>query len=619
MLVSRYTFGTFLHAISTPGLYALDTETTGLRPYQGDRLFSIIIAGENETFYLNFQPYPSFVGADGVCDETHWLGDEHMGALREFLAGAESHEWALHNAKYDLSILAQEGITLAGTIHCTMAIGRVVRNDLKSYSLDSLGAFAGLAEQKLSVVKKYCDENGCYERVHEEGKKAVRTVYKYHMVPLEIMQPYAETDARVTRALALWEKDQLQVMELNKPENVASPIAVFRNERALTPVVYEMERQGLLVDVKFCEEAVAQAAPRAQELRDKLSAMVGRPFVDSGKFLGQVFLARGIKLPPTATGVAQVSEEVFVGIDDDLARGVLALRGLSKAVNTYFRNFLQMRGHDDRIHCDLVQSGTVTGRFSCRDPNLQNLTKEDEDAGKPVDELFPVRRSFVPTPGFCFFLPDYSQMEYRMMVDYAQEMQIIEQVIAGVDLHQATANLTGLSRSKAKTFNFGTLYGSGLKLQAKQLGATVAETRAIKEKFFRSLPRVAVFLRRVMHRAETTGYITNWLGRRCYFANPRDSYIAPNHLIQGGAADVVKLAMVQCAELLRLKKARSRMVMTIHDEIVFELHESELDLAPDLCRIMETAFPSFALPLKVDPSYSWASLGDKIKGMPQAP
>jgi DNA polymerase-1 len=244
--------------------------------------------------------------------------------------------------------------------------------------------------------------------------------------------------------------------------------------------------------------------------------------------------------------------------------------------------------------------------MSYSNPNLQNIPKEDEpeDLTKP----YIVRESFIPRDGYHFVSLDYDQVEYRLMLDYAGEMKVIRRVLEGEDLHQVMADMVGVSRKIAKTLNFAVLYGSGSDNIAKMLGISSSQASELKLQYFGRLPKVSNFISRVKSVGRARGYIVNWMGRRCHLDNRKFAYRLPNHLIQGGAADVIKQAMIVNADYLRRK--RSFMTVQIHDDILHEIHNSELDIVPDIKKIMESVYtPKNGMKLTVSPEISkrsWA-------------
>ena len=237
------------------------------------------------------------------------------------------------------------------------------------------------------------------------------------------------------------------------------------------------------------------------------------------------------------------------------------------------------------------------------------MSKEED-----LSEKYLIRRSFVPRPDHCFVMLDYSQMEYRMMLDYAGEMELIEQVKNGMDIHEATAQMMGVSRREAKTLNFMLLYGGGAQKLADALGLSLEEAQKLKALYFDKLPKVRSFIRKCVKVAEQRGYIVAWSGRVLRYPDSDFAYKAPNGLIQGGCADVVKHAMVECHSFLAHYK--SKMLVQVHDELLFEMHKDELALVPRLQGIMEGAYPYKHLPMEVGVDHSWVSWADKVEGLP---
>lgn len=233
---------------------------------------------------------------------------------------------------------------------------------------------------------------------------------------------------------------------------------------------------------------------------------------------------------------------------------------------------------------------------NCSEPNLQNLNKEET-----LSEYM-VRKCFVPRDGYNFVMIDYDQMEYRMMLDYAGEMSVINQVLNGVDVHTATAQIMDVSRKEAKTINFMLLYGGGVQKLADALGCSFDEAKRKKDNYFTKLPKVSSFIRQVIQQTQINRNCFNWMGRVYEFPDTNFAYKAPNYLIQGNCADVVKKAMVSIAEYLRDKK--SEMLIQIHDELLFEVAHDEMWIVPQLKLIMEQAYVPEYLPLTVGVEFS---------------
>jgi DNA polymerase-1 len=612
MLVAKNDLDFVINKLKASPFLAVDTETTGLKAYKHDRLFCIVIADKWDAYYFNFQPYEHFTEEEL---EDKWLGDAEKARLNE-LFGDKSKTWYIHNAKFDLAMLANENLFISGRIWCTMAIGRILRNDLMSYSLDQLTSRWLTGANKSDAVKEYIDTHKLYETKTIPGRKRVDKIFYYQKVPLAIMQPYAEQDVKITYQLGEFEREKLNVL-VTEIETLGLKVPtvkkVTENESKLTRTIFAMEQRGIQIDRQFCREALTFEQDRIEKANASFKDISGEEFVDSGKALAEVFKKFDIKLPKTDKGSPKVSDDVISGIDHPLAKIIQEHRDASKRANTYYGNFLDLSDDYGVIHPNFMQSGTKTGRMSCTDPNLQNLTKESLADTNP----YKVRAAFIPRKGYCFFAPDYEQMEYRMMLDYAGEKNLIDAVLGGLDIHQATGNMVGISRTQAKTLNFALLYGAGVEKLSIMLKVTQPEAKDLKATYFAKLPKVASFSSRVIQAARDRGFVTNWYGRRCNFEQRDFAYSAPNHLIQGGCADVVKVAMNECRELL--KNSRSYMVLNIHDELVFELHEHDLNLATKIQEIMNNSYPHKYLPMATSPSYSWTNLANKIDGLPKLP
>jgi len=628
---------------SERGIYAIDTETTGLRIWLDHRMFALIIAGPQGVYYFNFQPYPDCVSKDNVIPR-EWLKE-----LEEFFH-AQENTLAAHNAKFDLAALSKEGIQVRAKVHCTEALGRIQQNNLFNYKLESLARAIGLS--KSDSVSDYIDKHGLFTSALDSKGKKVKEKH-FDRVPLEVIWPYGEQDGIITRALAIHQLDKIEEDGWGAPEDRPKPMAVALNEMELTKVCFEMEKVGVKIDRAYCARALAHEKKIALETMADFTRLTGAPFVDSAKCLAPAFTALGEKYPTTEKGNPSFTDEVLEGFTTPVARLVQKYRSHSKNANTYYLNFLKYADGNSVIHANMRQGGTETGRFSYSEPNLQNLPKVAS-----LKENFVIRRAFIPRAGYCFAMIDCDQVEYRMMLDYAGQQDVIDEIIhGGLDVHAATALMMGVERDQAKTLNFMLLYGGGvaklcmalfkptldeqtLKLLVKRhlwkkpllkkdrevtdaidaetLKLNLAELHkalALQELYFKKLPNVKHFTRGVIDVAKHRGLIRNWAGRVCRIADPRFAYIAPNHLIQGGCADVIKIAMVRLAKFLQGKL--SRMLIQIHDEILFEIHETELDILPELKRIIEGVYTFKRLPLTCSISHSWVSWADKEKGAPR--
>jgi DNA polymerase-1 len=602
MLVdSGSSFEIAVHALLKESDYGLDTETSGV--FWHDSLFSIILATNADSYYFNFNNKQ-----EAPCLDRSFI--KNLQPL--FRKGAT---FFISNAKFDMRMLRKERLKMHGDFFCTNAHGRVLKNNyFGGSSMYSLAASARrLGEEKDDAVDTFIMANNLYTREKIPGKKRTWLHKRYWQVPLDIMQPYGEKDARLHLKVGKHLQKQINNTEKGVFKHDISHIS--DNELRLTKVCHDMEYSGVRVDLEYIKSASAfekNALNRA--LLDFKNMAAGEEFRDSNKFLAAIFAKAGYKeLPKTDKGNPSFTDAVLETLSGPLAEGVRKIRHHAKRDGTYYSSFLHFVDAFDRIHPDMKQGGTETGRFSYSDPNLQNVPKEET----VEDVRSCVRKCFIPDPDHAFVMIDYSQQEYRLMLDYAGETGLIREVMAGADVHQAMADLVGISRQQAKTLNFACLYGSGPSKLAGMLSITEADAKELLGKYYSRLPRVKRFKEAVIQKGRVRGYITNWAGRRCYISNRDWAYILPNHLIQGGGADIIKFAMVKIHDFLRGKK--SYMCLQVHDELILNMHKDEFDLIPKVKEIMENVYqPMNGMKLAADVEHSFVSWGsiDKKKGLP---
>lgn len=610
MIVSTDDFFDVLARLMPKARLALDTETTGLRPYHGDRLFSLIISDGEESFYFNFQDY---IG----IPESQILGRKGLGLLSPLWDDREKL-WYMHNAKFDLAMLAREGIHLAGEIHCTKIQERVLHNDFLEYSLDACAKRIGL--EKSDAVEKYIKDHKLWKWVDIPGKQVRHKDKFYDQVPFNIISSYGERDAEITFALGKSQEAALEALTSEHcSEKVPALSNVAANERRLSKTIHRMEQTGLKIDRPYCVRAASYETARAAQAAAEFEKLTGRPYQASPKLFAEVFADQRELWKFTENNNPSFTSDVIKRFSGPVVAAVLTLRD-AKAKADFYHGFLYHADANDIIHPGMDSGGTATGRFSSYDPNFQNLTDEENS-----DAEFLVRRAIVPRPGHVFFMPDFEQMEYKMMLEYAarlegHETELIRQVKMGKDVHQATADLVlqvsglDIGRSKAKNGNFAKLYGAGLSRLAETLKCDRAGAQAVNDAIDTAAPEIANFCQTVVSNAEIRP-IMNWFGRRYEFKNSRFAYKAPNYLIQGGCADVVKVAMNRIDDALAPYK--SKMLLQVHDELIIEIPEQEISVVPKIVTaIMEGVFPARYLPMTTSAEFSWKSMQDKSKGYP---
>lgn len=611
MIVSSRDLSAVLNKLHQSKLKSLDTETTGLRWYDNDKLFSIIIADEFESYYFNFNDLPDHLG--NKIPEEYVLDRMQLASLQGLFSDPES-TWFLHNAKFDMGMLAKDGLSLEGRVHCTEAVARLLDGRWKSYRLvdcvKRMNRTLRVADDgKSDEVAAYVKKHKLFNEIQLEGKKDPLKLMHYELVPFELMADYARQDGKITRQLGMF---QLEV--LNRYINGKGLVGFqdsYERETKLTKVCFDMEKTGVHLDTNYTRESLDHFRSRMKMAEEEFTALAGKPLVDSNKELKEAFEKIGVKPGMTAKGNPSFTDAVLSKVEHPLASTIQDYRKARKLMSSYYSNFLYLQSDDGKVHCHIKQNGaSKTQRMSVINPALQTVPKEYDP-----EDPWNVRRCFKPPEGWCFFAPDYDQMEYRMMLDMAGEMSVIEKVLGGLDVHTATAEKMGCERQAAKTINFLLLYGGGVQKLADALGIGLDEAQRLYRSYFNNLPKVNLWRRKIIAQGEHQKYVKNWIGG-ISFVERGYEYKGPNYVIQGGCAQVVKKAMLNIDQYMREHKLRSKMILQLHDELLFAMHPEELSHAPVIVSMMENAYVHKHLPLTAGPSYSWKSWGDKSDGYP---
>ena len=646
-VVTRASFDEVLALLKSHRRLALDTETTGLRPYHGDKIFAVILTHRlpgtefYTSYYFNFQARED-IPKDAILKRSH-----HK-LLNELLFSDPDRLWFIANAKYDMGMLSTWGYELAGGIHCTQANGRVEFSDYREYGLEAAGRRIGAPKD--DTVEKWISDNHAWGWQSRPGIKSRSKNKHYDQVPFSIIAPYGERDGEVCLRLGDGQEAAFDLVDSELAPDQPRIWDVVRNERRLPKTFFNMEKRGVLIDREYCKRARAYEVDRAEKAVVEFKALTQSNYSASNKLFQSVFADVRDKWlfgEETKTGQKNpiFDSDALVRFGTKPAQAVLTIRD-AKSRADFYAGFLYHADDDGVVHPNFNPGGTNTGRFSCGNTQLPNLYSEKASVCKSCHEEFEevlqtckkcqsteiehpeflVRRAIIPRPGFVFIMPDYDQMEYRMMFDYAcrevgYESALVSKIKnEGLDPHQATADVvtaggTPLTRKRAKNGNFAILYGAGLDTLAATIGSTREEARSLKEAIFKAAPEVKILINSVMASAASEKQIRNWLGRRCAIGNSDFAYKAPNYLIQGGTADVNKVALNRIDEYLLDKK--SKLALTIHDENPIEVHESELAEVPRRVKeFMEGVYPHKYLPLTVGMEWSGKSLADKVKGFP---
>jgi DNA polymerase-1 len=585
MIIERNGFKEIVEKLRSIPTLGLDLETTGLRAYHNDTILSAIVSDKDSAYYFNFQEY------EGL-DPKFILPKEWQAELFQIFAGKRVF---MANPKFDLSFIRPADVDM-WNIHDVLVVERLIRNDrLEAYSLGNVAKHYGY--QKSDVVEEYIKKHKLWKWVAIPGKKSRVKDKFYKLVPFEIMAPYGLQDGRITYDIGIGQQAKLEELQATKLKGtVKSVFRPYFYETRLTPILWKMENRGILIDQPYCLEAISYLEKELKEHEQRIKTIGGIPdFRDSAKFLAPILRANGVELNKTEKGNDQIDSRTLENAKHPLCDSILLHRETHKRLNTYFRAFIYHADVNGVVHTNFRQGGTATGRMSSSDPNLQNQTAEEWDA--PDVHPYPVKKAFIPRPGRKLYELDYDQMEFRLMLLYAGQWDLVRRIREGHDPHQATADITGLTRKLAKTLNFAVLYGTGVNTIAKMIGCTPKEAKEFKLKYFDALPKVEQLIRYISNQAKKNGYISTWDGRVYHFTDPNFAYKAVNYAIQGGCAGIVKQAMIGVDN--ELQHWGSDILVQVHDSLLLEVDEGQDDCVFQVKEIMENVRTDAALKLTV--------------------
>ena len=554
----------------TFSLVAFDTETTSVDAMQA-QLVGMSFAVEGGTAW--------YVAVSRETEAAQSMVD----AFRPFFEHP-SIEKVGQNLKYDLLVLSHYGVEVAGPLFDTMLAHYVVQPEQR-HNMDLL-------------AEKYLHYRTIPIEALIGSGRTQRNMAD--LEPKEIVD-YACEDADVTLRLYPILKEEMEKYEVT---------SVFTHiEMPLLPVLARMERNGVRLDTAALEETGRNFTERMQQLETDIYELAGHEFtITSPKQVGAVLfdeLQISAKVKKTKTGQYSTSEEVLESLRDKhpIVEKILQHRALKKLLSTYVEALPKLihpeTGH---IHTSFNQAVTATGRLSSSNPNLQNIPVRGEDGRE-------IRRAFVPEEGEVFFSADYSQIELRIMAHLSEDEHMVADFNSGLDIHAATAarifhkpveEVDRDERRKAKTANFGIIYGISVFGLSERMGVSRGEAKELIENYFATYPKVREYMNKSIERAKQTGYITTQFGRRRYLAdiNAGNATVrgyaernAVNAPIQGTAADIIKLAMVAIDRRLREEKLQTRMILQVHDELNFSVPPTELEQVRHLVvEEMERAF-----------------------------
>jgi DNA polymerase-1 len=574
---------------------SFDTETTSTEEMQADIVGISLAVKEGEGYYI---PIGHTTGNNLPLKQV-------IDALQKPMANPDIGKVA-HNAKYDYIILAKAGLKVTPLIFDTMLAEFIIDPSSRSLGLKNL-AFVKLGEEMTHI-----------EELIGKGKKQI----SMDQVAIESVAPYAVADAETTlRLIHLQEKELKRVNGEKLLDEIDLP---------LTPVLADMEMEGVLLDLPFFEKMSKELTKRLGEIEKQVYDSVGKPFnINSTQQLSDVlFKTLGLEPPDKGNKTASGHYSTAAGVLEELSGKhpvvdwVLEHRELSKIKSTYVDALPPAVDSHGRVHTSYSQTGAVTGRLSSNNPNLQNIPIRTETGRK-------VRNGFIAGKGNVLLSVDYSQIELRIVAHMAQDEGMLAAFRADEDIHATTAGaIYGVSpeavtkemRRHAKAINFGLIYGMSAFGLTRSTDLTLAEAETFVKTYFQKFPGIKKYLDGIKKQAASQGYVETLLGRRRYFpalqskTNPqmknREEREAINAPIQGTAADIMKIAMLKIPPALKKAKLQAKMLLQVHDELVLECPKEELEKTAHVVKeTMANAYP-LSIPLSTEARYgsNWGEM-----------
>ena len=575
----------WLKKLKKADCFSFDLETTNLDYMQAEIVGLSFSVKEGEAAYIpvghDYLDAPKQLDRNKVLEKFKpLLEDEKVCKLGQ-------------NLKYDMNVLGNYDIHMQGIQHDTMLASYVLDSTLR-HNMDDM------AIRHLSYSTIH------FEDVAGKGAKQIT----FNQVEVETAAPYAAEDADITLRLhkVLWpELEQIKSLE-----------KVYKEiELPLLPVLSRMERNGVFLDVKMLEKQSVQITKRLAELEQDIYKIAGQEFnIGSPKQL-QVILFEKMELPvisKTPKGQPSTAESVLQELAHDypLPKLILEYRSLSKLKSTYTDKLpKQVDANTHRVHTSYHQAVAATGRLSSSDPNLQNIPVRTEEGRR-------IRQAFIAAPGYKMVAADYSQIELRIMAHLSGDKGLLDAFAKGLDVHSATAaevfgvstdEVTKDQRRSAKAINFGLIYGMSAFGLAKQLDISRPEAQEYVDLYFKRYPGVKDYMDETKEKAKEQGYVETVFGRRLYLHEinakngMRRQYAertAINAPMQGTAADIIKRAMITLDKEIQTGKLDMRMIMQVHDELIFEVKESQVDEAIKIITEKMENAAELSVPLVVD-------------------
>ena len=585
-ILDETTFQQWLKKLNKAELFAFDTETTSIDYMQADIVGVSFAIEAGSAAYVpvahDYEDVPQQLSRDYMLEQ-----------LRPLLEDKDKAKLG-QNLKYDMSVLARHGITLRGIQHDTM---------LESYVLDSTATRHDMD----SLALKYLSHNTIhFEDIAGKGKNQLT----FNQIRIEDAAPYAAEDADITLQLhqTLWPK-------LGEHQHMRTLYETI--EIPLVPVLSRIERNGVLIDAKMLAQQSKELTKTIAALEQQAFEVAGETFNLASPKQIQTILFDKLGLPvtkKTPKGQPSTAEGVLadLALDYPLPKLILDHRGLSKLKSTYTDKLPQQIDPDSgRVHTSYHQAVASTGRLSSTDPNLQNIPIRSEEGRR-------IRQAFIAPKDYQIVAADYSQIELRIMAHLSGDKGLLTAFANGVDIHRATAAevfgstpdaVTTEQRRRAKAINFGLIYGMSAFGLGRQLGIGRNEAQQYVDLYFDRYPGVKAYMDNTRQQAHDTGYVETLFGRRLYLPEinhsngQRRQYAertAINAPMQGTAADIIKMAMIKTDAWIASTDLKVKMIMQVHDELVFEVAKGDVETACAQISDCMTGVAQLKVPLQVD-------------------
>ena len=562
-------------------IVAFDTETEGLNALETD------IVGISFSWQKGIGYYLPIKNNKSVHEKSFEI-------LRPFFESTEIIKVG-HNIKFDIQVLHKYNVKVSSPIYDTMVAHYLINPDMR-HNLDTLSE-SYLNYSPISIESL----------IGKKGKNQI----SMRDVLIEKITDYASEDADITLQLKSIFDKEIEVNNLGK--------IFYEIEIPMINVLSEMETEGIKIDIRYLEKLDKEFEKDLEKLKKEIFKKSGEEFnLNSPKQLGEILFDK-LKLvskpKKTKTGQYSTSEEVLSSLANDhkFIEDILEWRSLDKLQNTYVKSLPNEESSlTNRVHSSFNQTVTTTGRLSSNNPNLQNIPIRTANGQK-------IRRAFIPRDSdYILMAADYSQIELRVIASMSNEENMIDAFVNNQDIHTMTAskiynvdpeNVTREQRGNAKTVNFGIIYGVSAFGLSQQTDLNRSESKVMIDNYFLNYPGLKKYMSDQIDFARNNGYVETIMGRRRYLQNinsqnnmlrsssERNAINAP---IQGSAADIIKIAMISINSELKKQSLKSKMLLQVHDELVFDVHKSEKDQIKDIVKTTMESAVKLKVPLKID-------------------